>query len=213
MTDGKLFGRWSAVFGFLLIGLTIAGCKLLSSDPEVGDIPVTTAATESVAPTNGGSSEIINIGDSLVIVFSDLPVTLPAFEERVNEQGVITLIENKEFTAAGKTRGQLEKEIRERYVPQYYVKMTVNIKPQERVFYVRGEVRQSGAQPYRGPMTITKAIALAGDFTDFAQKKRVRLTRLNGKKETINCIKAQDDKSLDVPVFPGDSIFVPRRIF
>ena len=136
---------------------------------------------------------------------------MPAFEERVKEDGTITLIENQNFTAAGKTRGQLEKDIRNAYVPKYYVKMTVTVKPQERLFYVGGEVRQPGRVAYGGPLTVLKAIQSAGDFTDFANKKRVHLTRMTGKKETINCIKARERPELDLPVYPGDTIHVPRR--
>jgi len=169
---------------------------------------------EATPGTNSsGSSEIINIGDSLVIVFSDTSNVIPAFEERVNERGDITLIENMSFKAAGKTRAELEKEIRERYVPKYYVKLTVNIKPQERFFFVDGEVKVPGRHVYSGRMTVTKAIASAGYFTDFARKTKVRLIRVNGKKETIDCVKAETEPSLDLPVYPGDSIHVPRRLF
>ena len=81
------------------------------------------------------------------------------------------------------------------------------------MFYVGGEVKNQGRISYIGPITVLKAIQSAGDFTDFAQRKRVKLTRLNGKTETINCIKAREDPRLDLPVFPGDTIHVPRRIF
>jgi polysaccharide export outer membrane protein len=156
---------------------------------------------------------MIHVGDSLVIVFSDLPQTVPNFEVRVDEGGSITLMLNEKFVAAGKTRGQLEKEIRERYVPRFFVRMTVTIKPQERMFYVDGEVRSPGPKLYMQPMTVLKSIASAGDFTDFAKRTKVTLTRLNGKKQTINCDKARRDPRLDVPVYPGDTIHVPRRYF
>jgi len=59
-------------------------------------------------------------------------------------------------------------------------------------------------------MTIVKAIAVAGGFTDFAKKTKVRLTR-GSHTEIINVEKAISDPRYDVPIFPGDKIFVPRR--
>ncbi len=212
----KSIGGWGAAFGLLLSGLVLTGCQMFSSDPEFGAVAAKTGSaggsTGAPASTNGGSLDTINIGDSLTIVFSDLVVSLQPFEVRVNENGTITLIENQTFTAAGKTRAQLEKEIRDRYVPAFYVKMTVTIKPQERSFWVGGEVRQPGRMLYPGPITLLKAIQSAGDFTDFAQKKRVKLRHLDGKTETINCINILGGKP-DVQVYPGDTIHVPRRIF
>ena len=154
-------------------------------------------------PFPGDRPEIINIGDSLTITFMDLPILIQPIEKQVASDGTITLINNENFTAAGKNRGELEKEIRARYVPRLYPRMTVTIKPLERFFFVSGEVRSPGAQRYISPITVLKAIPAAGDFTDFAQRKKIRLTRLNGKKLTINWYEAQKDPSLDPPVYPG----------
>ena len=212
MSSCKSFRFWSVVFGLLFTILCFSGCATGSSGSNYASLE-TSAAGGSGAVLPPSLSEIIHIGDSLVITFSDAPVPEKNFEVRVNEEGTITLILNEKFVAAGKTRGQLEKEIRERYVPANYVRMTVTIKPQERVYYVDGEVKQPGPKFYTGPVTILKAIASAGGFTDFGKKTKVSLTRLNGKKQTVNCEKAQRDSRLDVPVYPGDTIYVRRRIF
>ena len=39
------------------------------------------------------------------------------------------------------------------------------------------------------------------------------IIRSNGKKETIDAIKAQEDPRKDLPIYPGDQIHVHRRIF
>ncbi len=212
MNSCKFLGRWSFVFAFLLAAFCFSGCK---TTPDFADSQAANAsvggADGAIRADAGSSTELIHVGDSLVIIFSDLPITSNPFEVRVSDDGSITLILNQKFVAAGKTRAQLENEIRERYVPKYYVRMTVTIKPQERMYYVAGEIRSPGPKLYMGPMTVLKAIASAGDFTDFAKKTKVTLIRFNGKKEIINCIKAQGNPELDVPVYPGDSIRVPRR--
>ena len=48
-----------------------------------------------------------------------------------------------------------------------------------------------------------KAIASAGGFTDFANKKKVRLTRVDGRTQIVNCVKALENPSLDLEVYPG----------
>jgi protein involved in polysaccharide export with SLBB domain len=62
-------------------------------------------------------------------------------------------------------------------------------------------------------MTVTKAITTAGDFTDFANHKKVWLIRANGQRIKVNCNKAIQDSSQDPLVYPNDQIQVPRRIF
>ena len=207
----------------LLAVLLMAGCQTDTSQQPFADIQGLTTAPPAetivlpavtnapAASTNGGSAETLRVGDSLTIVFSDLPTGPVSFEARVKEDGGITLLHNLTFIAAGKTIGELEKEIRARYVPDYYGSLTVTIKPQNRFYFVDGEVKAVNRYIYEGRTTVLKAIASAGGFTDFANKKRVKLTRANNTAETVNCIKALEDPRLDLEVFPGDKIHVPRR--
>ena len=210
-----LLARGGAAFVTLSCWVLLAGCKSTSSDPQFVDtqVPVTNSAPTDPQAALANRPEIINVGDSLTITFMDLPILIQPVERQVASDGTITLIDNQTFTAAGKSRGELEREIRTNYVPRLYPRMTVTIKPFERFFFVGGEVRQPGAQHYMSPITVLKAIQSAGDFTDFAQRKKIRLTRLNGRKLTINWYDAQKDPALDPPVYPGDTIHVPRRIF
>lgn len=160
-------------------------------------------------------ADVIQPGEAITITLSDLPMGVQPIEERVKEDGTITLLQNQTFTAAGKSRRQLEQEIRERYVPKFYRNMTVSVQQQEntRFYFVGGEVRNPGRQVYLGPMTVLKAIQSCGDFTDFANRRKVQLFRSNGTMETINAKRALQDPSLDLPVYPGDRIHVPRSIF
>ena len=158
---------------------------------------------------------MLRVGDSLTITFTDTPVPIPTFDEKIKDDGTITLTLNQTFKADGKSRGDLEKEIRARYVPNYYKIMTVSVKQQEntRWYYVDGEVKMPNRQMYAGRITVLRAIASANGFTDFANKKKVKLTRVNGHTVTVNCVKALDHPEMDLEVFPGDKIHVPRRLW
>src|SRR5437762_510568 len=119
MNVSKL-GQWGAVCALLLTGLFLAGCESDRSTQQFADVPGMTTPSAAPAsagatagpvtvpgPTNGGSAEVIHVGDALVVIFSDLPIPTQPFEEQVKEDGTITLLLNKTFTAVGKTRGDL----------------------------------------------------------------------------------------------------------
>ncbi len=202
-------GSWAFVSALLLSCFFMVGCK--SSHP-------TNQPPSSVQATNAASTaivDLIHVGDSLQITFTDLPAPVPPFEDKVKEEGTITLMLNQTFVVTNKTRGDLEREIRLRYVPEYYRYMTVSVihQGQTRFYYVGGEVKSPGRQVYVGPITVTKAIQTAGDFTDFGAKNRVKLTRVDGRIFTINCKKALLDPRLDLEVYPGDKITVPRKFW
>ena len=211
---GKPFGSLCAILGLLASGLFLGGCASEdSSSQSFAEIAgVTGSGTNNAFATPNGA-ETLHTGDPLFITFSDLPNPPPPFTVRISEDGTITLLWNQTFIAAGKTRGELEREIRGRYVPQYYRDLTVTITQPERWYFVSGEVKAPNRYPYVGTTTILKAIASAGDFTDFAKKNGVKLTRTDGSSSTINCLKARGDPRRDLPVYPGDTIFVPRRTF
>jgi polysaccharide export outer membrane protein len=158
--------------------------------------------------------DVLRVGDNLLITFKDLPMPMPPVEDRIRQDGTITLLYNKTFKAADKTRGGLEQEIRQAYVPSYFKEMTVTVVPQHQTqfYYVGGEVKLPGRQVYIGRLTVTKAIQSCGDFTDFAKKTKVKLKRVDGRQMTIDCTKAVTDPKLDPEVYPGDQIHVPRRI-
>lgn len=179
--------------------------------------PVATSATSGAAPANEyENAEALKVGDTLNVVYADLPITTPPFDGPIKEDGSITLMYNKTFQAAGKTPGQLEKEIHDAYVPNVFKYMTVTVthKDLTRFYYVGGEVKAPGREPYIGPITLLRAIETAGDFTDFAAKKSVQVSRPgNSKVMTINCVKARTHPELDIMIYPGDKIHVKRRMF
>jgi len=97
----------------------------------------------------------------------------------------------------GKTAGELQNEIYNLFVPKWYRHLTVTVTAGERVYYVTGEVKVPGQKVYIGQMTVTKAITSAGDFTDFANHKKVWLIRANGQRIKVNCNEALQDATRD----------------
>jgi len=154
-----------------------------------------------------------HVGDTVSVALAGLPEIIEPHVEPIKEDGTITMPDIGHVQAVGKTAGELQNEIYNLYVPKLYRHLTVTVNTGDRVYYVTGEVKQPGRQLYAGQMTVTKAITTAGDFTDFANHKKVRLIRANGQTIKVNCDKALQDSSQDPPVYPNDQIQVPRKIW
>jgi protein involved in polysaccharide export with SLBB domain len=195
----KTANPWVVALGVVLMAL-FSGCK--TTQPTFTD----TAAVES--------GNTFHAGDRVAIRF--LGVTgievLPEHVERIHDDGTIMLSLVGSVTAAGKTAGQLQKEIHDSYVPKYFPECTITVAGDSTYYYVDGEVRAPGQKEYPGQMSVVKAISVAGGFTDFAKRTKVQLTH-GGHTQNINVDKAIKDPRYDLPVFAGDRINVPRRIF
>jgi polysaccharide biosynthesis/export protein VpsN len=199
--------------------LLLTGCGGSSAFPydplAEGTHPQMGGGSAQPADSSGEDvkSNMLHVGDTVTVSFSDIVNPIPPMDQPIKDDGSITLSYNQTFQAAGKTIGALEKEIHDRYVPSYFVNMTPSIKTQERFYSVGGEVRSPNRQVYIGHMTVTRAVDTAGGFTDFANKRKITVTRANGKKYTVNYKKALADPKEDLDIFPNDQVYVPKRLW
>ncbi|MDB6056520.1 MAG: Polysaccharide biosynthesis/export protein [Verrucomicrobiales bacterium] len=129
----------------------------------------------------------------------------------VKEDGTIALPYFPAIPAAGKTTKELEEIIYQKYVPDYYKSLGVTVEPDARFFYVTGEVIKGERKEYIGAMTVTRAIASCGGFTEYANKKKVILTRADGTIIKVNWFEATETPKKDPQVYPGDTVDVKRR--
>jgi len=156
----------------------------------------------------------MHIGDTVTVTLDGLPTPVPPHEEAIKDDGTITLDLIGPIMAEGKTLGQLQRDIYAAYVPRFYTHLDVAVTTSgDRVYYVQGEVTHPGEQLYREGMTVTRAITAAGDFTDFANHKKIVLTRANGQRIKVNCEEIMNGDSPDPIVYPGDRVFVARRLW
>jgi protein involved in polysaccharide export with SLBB domain len=217
----KLFCKLSCVewcaCGLLLLGLVLGGCSSSSDRSLASNKPNPSPSLAGLSPEDSTAGNPaaprFHMGETVIVDLTGTADLIPEHSEPIKEDGTITLPYIGAVQAAGKTPGQLQNEIHNLYVPKYYVRLTVTVKSEDRIYYVGGEVKQPGRQLYIGETTVTKAIQSAGDFTDFANHKKVRLIRANGQCIEVNCNKALRDSSKDLQVYPGDQIQVPRRFF
>ena len=131
------------------------------------------------------------------------------------------------YPAAGKTCKELAQALKVELEKEYYHRATVIIavdamtKSRGKVYLV-GAVRAPGPQeiPSDEVFTLSKAVLRAGGFTDFADKRNVKVTRQGsyaGMEEQTFVVNVADilEKGKidsDPPLQPGDLIYIPERL-
>ena len=211
------FGQNGMCALVLLMAVLWGGCQT-GAGPATP--PAATSATAPVVPavgasgTNGGfSTDRIAVGDVIRVMY-EASVPIAPTEIQVPETGLVTIHMGEQVQVAGKMAADVSKDIRDLFTvkKQMYKRLSVNVQVLGRTVSVGGEVRATGSFPFEGGMTVLKAINRAGGFTEYANRREVRVTRVNGQQVTVDCKAAMKRPELDVPLYPGDRIEVVRSI-
>ena len=126
----------------------------------------------------------------------------------VDPTGNVTLPLAGTIRADGRTRAQLQRDIKARYRKTYLQDPQVSVEVVSfRPFYVMGEVKSPGAYDYKGRMGVLRAIALAGGLTYRASRSKVLIQHPGA--ITWN----EYPLTTGVTVEPGDLIRIPERYF
>lgn len=129
-------------------------------------------------------------------------------ETRVPATGVINYPFIGDIVITGVTASELESLIYAGLKGDYLVEPSVSVSVTEyRPFFIDGEVKRPGGYPYQPNLTIDKAAALAGGYTERASKNKVVILReVDGQQVTI-------DADTNDPVFPGDIVTIQQSFF
>jgi polysaccharide export outer membrane protein len=225
-------------FALWFITLLVAPLPLLSQSIQVGTASQTILATN--APTGGNTpstsrpisdsmvnpvaaivaanidtSDLLRGGDTLIIRLTGVPTQDQGiFEVKIDESGKISMPHIGSLVAANNTTVELKKLIESTYLKEEIFtnpNVTVDLKEQ-RFVDVTGEVRMPQRVPYTKDLTALGAVAACGGFTDFANRRRVRLTQ-GGQTQEFNAKEIQADQGRDIRLKPNDKIQVDRSIF
>jgi protein involved in polysaccharide export with SLBB domain len=241
LSSGAFLASLLAVFG------AFAAAPDAPKDMIQGAVSSTPAVTNAVPPpaplpphslaavlTNPASPTAANSADSLddkhkLGIGDRLSFRIVEDQEEVRPL-VVTDSGEIEVPYIGRVRAQdkscrhLAAEIKAELEKEYYYQATVILAVDQMTrargrVYVIGDVRMAGPMEMPGDetLTVSKAIIRAGGFTDFADKKRVRINRGSTNAAPIEVDvdailnKGQTDK--DVPLQPNDFVYVPGRLF
>jgi polysaccharide export outer membrane protein len=153
------------------------------------------------------SSYLLNAGDAIRIHVYGEP-DLSFNNMLVGQNGIIALPFLGEVEVAGKSVSELQAVIVDGLQPDYLVDPRVSVSiVKYRPFFVNGEVRHPGGVEFQPGLTLRKAIALVGGFTERADKDK--LTVIADSDTDRKEVKAE----LDYRVQPGDIINVKQSFF
>jgi protein involved in polysaccharide export with SLBB domain len=189
---------------------TFLACALLTGCGASGSHSPSTAAVADGHPTN----DVIRAGDKITVRLSGVPDEGYFNEIQIPASGDITVpLLTQSFHAAGHNGAELGTEISDAYKSQkIYTNPVVTVIPEERYVNVGGDVRNPSNVVYRPDSTLMSTINACGGFTEFANRRAVRIIR--GKQVTeVDCVKAAGTPGADPSVYPGDQIWVPRTMF
>jgi len=158
-------------------------------------------------PVNVGSGPyVLGSGDKLRIVVYDQPSLTNLYE--VDASGDISMPLVGDVPADGSTVDELAQRIERRLASGYLREPNVTVEVAiYRPFFVLGEVTTPGQFSYVPGLTAEMAVAIAGGFTDRANKRFVRISR------TVNGTLFESRVLVIEPIRPGDTIYVPESIF
>jgi len=165
--------------------------------------PATPAAVQAV----------FRAGDTVDIRLAGVPAEeISAFSatQSIDDGGMLNLAYIGKIKVSGLNSAQVQQMIETKLKEgKIFTNPTVTVTPQSgtRLVNVTGEVKSAGRLQYTADLTVMSAIGGAGGFTDFADKKHVKLVR-SGTVQVIDTTKISKHPDQDVKVVPGDQIIV-----
>ena len=210
----------------LLLALVLAASAAsLGADPPTTAGPVATAAT---AATATDPSYHLQAGDTIAITVYNQPDL--ASTQTLGRLGDVRLHLVNEVVLAGQTVREAEQTLEQTYRDHQFLRnpvVTLAV-----VAYFPREVSVLGAVRLPGTVTfprdntsldIVEVVTLVGGFLPISKTDAVTITRrLPNGKETVMTVDLDDvitgrrrpgRDRLEVPIYPGDRIWVPERLF
>jgi polysaccharide export outer membrane protein len=140
-----------------------------------------------------------------VTVFNETDLSVN--KVRVSGNGAISMPLLGQVAIEGHTIAEVEKKISSLLLQGYLKKPNVTVTITEyRPFYINGQVKKPGSYPYKKNLTVEKAVALAGGFTERASRSTISLVSENNK----NVVK---EVILNDKIKPGDVITISESFF
>ncbi|QJR82744.1 polysaccharide export protein [Alteromonas pelagimontana] len=148
----------------------------------------------------------LGVGDKILInVFGQSDLSM---ETRLPDVGKINYPFLGDLKLVGLTLSEVESLIYNGLKGDYLVNPSVAVSIIEyRPFFIDGEVKQPGGYPYQPGLSVNKAAALAGGYTERASRSDIQIVReKDGKQISM-------EVSVSHQIQPGDIITIPQRFF
>lgn len=188
------------------LAVAVLGC---ASNPPPAPLPLSSAGERTtLAP--GDVFQLKIVGEK------ELPE-----EYQVASDGTVDLPYIHTLKVTGLEPQEVARLIRERLIEEKVLSdpaVVVSVKEYvSKRITLLGEVQKPGSFPVSPGLTLIQAVSMAGGLTSIANKEQVRLTRM-AKDGTTNTVVLDisaitEGDAPDIPLQPGDRIYVKERIF
>ena len=147
---------------------------------------------------------LLGAGDHIqILVFNEPDLSMKLI---IDSSGNIIYPLIGKLQLAGKSPNQVAINIRNRLKDGYINHPMVTVSMLEfRPVYVSGEVKTPGSYEYQPGLTVEKIIAVAGGFTDRADRSDIDLRRSNGQ--------LLKDVIVTQAISPGDTVIIDQSFF
>ena len=185
------------------VGMQTAESKRPSSAPE----PTPGTAPDAASSAGRDGEHRIDAGDRVTVSVYREP-DLNIKDVRVRDSGTISFPLIGELNVRGLTSNGLTQLITKKLADGFLRKPSVSVSIEAyRLYYIKGEVTKPGGYNYMDGLTIEKAVALAGGFTERASESNISLVREEFDSSSMKKV------SPNMKVLPGDVITVGESFF
>ena len=184
-----------------------------SAAPEAG---AESGSASAVVPQSRTAAvegaRVLKRGDRIVIYKRGIP-NPDEIADEIDDLGNINLALIGTINIAGRSTAEAEQLIESAYIDGgYYNKINVVVVSQPDEYFMQGEVKQPGKYALSSDMTLLMAIASAGGYTDYANRREINIIRAE-KVHKFDAVRIEGRKEEDPRVMQDDIIVVPRRVF
>ena len=149
----------------------------------------------------------LNAGDAVrVHVYGEPDLSFESL--LIGQNGRISYPFLGELKVAGTSASELQQMLVDGLQPDYLIDPRISVSVvRYRPFFLNGEINRPGGLEFQPGLTLRKAIALAGGFTERANKKEILVISDNDPERKERKV------GLDYPVQPGDIFTVKDTFF
>jgi hypothetical protein len=151
-------------------------------------------------------TNVFSVGDVVRVTFPSSVIKMRPLREPVATNGTVILVFGQRFDVLGKTPSEVEKEIRKRYVPDYFAELKARVRLlRTNDFFYLNEKKLSCSLAG----TVLEATDPDGDgFTGLGKKTtRVTVLHIDGTSDSLEFKRIQNDPNLDLEILPGDRLY------
>ncbi len=179
-----------------------AGALQLSQNAQIERESARRSDTQS-----GLSAYRVDTGDRISITVYQEP-DLSVNDVRVKADGTISYPLLGDLHVAGSTSQELQNLVLRKLLDGYLKKPSVTVSIDSyRLYYIKGEVTRPGGYTFVDGLTVAKAVALAGGYTERASESKISLIRESDPDNALEAV------SVNTAIRPGDIITVGESFF